>query len=42
MKLGKLKEAEDSLNQANILDNLNPDIWAEMAILCLLKDNRMF
>ena len=35
LRLGELPAAEDAITQANILDNLNPNIWALSAILCL-------
>lgn len=35
VRLGELAAAEDAIAQANILDNLNPDIWALNTILCL-------
>ena len=35
IRLGELAAAEDAVAQANILDNLNPQIWALNAILCL-------
>ena len=35
IRLGELEAAEDAIAQANILDNLNPDIWALNTILCL-------
>jgi len=35
VRLGELAAAEDAIAQANILDNLNPQIWALNAILCL-------
>jgi len=35
LRLGELPAAEDAIAQANILDNLNPLIWALNAILCL-------
>ena len=30
-----MKEAEDAISQANILDNTNPKVWGLMTILCL-------
>jgi hypothetical protein len=30
-----LKEAEDAISNANILDNTNPKVWGLMTILCL-------
>ncbi len=35
IRLGELAAAEDAIAQANILDDLNPQIWALSAILCL-------
>lgn len=35
LRLGELNYAEDALSQANILDNLNPRVWAYMTVLCL-------
>lgn len=35
IRLGELEAAEDAITQANILDNLNPDIWGLNTILCL-------
>lgn len=36
-RLYETSEAEDALNQANILDNLNYRVWGMMAILALYK-----
>lgn len=33
--MGELNLAEDAFSQANILDNLNPNVWAYMCVLCL-------
>ena len=35
VRLGELAAAEDAIAQSNILDNLNPCIWALNGILCL-------
>jgi len=35
IRLGEFAAAEDAITQANILDNLNPDVWALNSILCL-------
>jgi len=35
LRLGQLKEAEDAISNANILDNTNPKVWGFMTILCL-------
>lgn len=35
IRLGELASAEDSISQANILDNTNPLSWALNTILCL-------
>ncbi len=35
LRLGEYQQAEDALSQANILDHLNPRVWALNSILCL-------
>ena len=34
-QLGELKQAEDALCEANILNNLDPVIWAYLTLVCL-------
>lgn len=36
-RLNELDSAEQALNEANILDNKNPDVWAYLALVCLKK-----
>lgn len=38
-RLGEISEAEDALAEANILNNLEADIWAYLCLVCL-KTNR--
>eukprot|EP00731_Ephydatia_muelleri_P033352 Em0028g27a len=33
--IGRLDEAEDALGEANILNNLDPVVWAYLALVCL-------
>ena len=40
IRLGELTAAEDAIAQANILDNLNPNVWALNTILCLNYGNQ--
>ena len=32
--MGEYHEAEDALNEANILNNLDPVVWAYLVLLC--------
>ena len=41
LKLEKFEEAEIALNQANILDNNNAEIWGNLTIMCLLFGKRL-
>lgn len=34
-QLGDLEEAEDALSEANILNNLDPEVWAYLTMVCL-------
>ena len=36
-RLGEMQQAEDALNQANILDHLNYRVWGMMAVLSLTE-----
>lgn len=36
-RLGEMQQAEDALNQANILDHLNYRVWGMMAVLALTE-----
>lgn len=38
-RLGELDEAEDALTEANILHNLDPEVWAYLSLVCL-RTNR--
>lgn len=33
--LGDLQQAEDALCEANILNNLDPEVWAYLTMVCL-------
>ena len=33
--LGDLEQAEDALAEANILNNLDPEVWAYLTMVCL-------
>lgn len=33
--LGNLEQAEDALAEANILNNLDPEVWAYLTMVCL-------
>ena len=35
MKLGNMQEAEEALAEANIVDNKNPLVWGNLALVCL-------
>ena len=32
--MGEYREAEDALSEANILNNLDPVVWAYLVLLC--------
>lgn len=34
-QLGDLEQAEDALSEANILNNLDPEVWAYLTMVCL-------
>jgi len=34
-QLGELCDAEDALTEANVLNNLEPEVWAYLCLLCL-------
>ena len=36
----EMEAAEDALTQSNVLDNLNPDTWGYLTMLCLLNGQR--
>jgi len=35
LRLDRLQDAEDALQEANLIDNRNPNIWAYLCVLCL-------
>lgn len=35
LRLDKMIDAEDALQEANLIDNRNPDVWAYLCVLCL-------
>lgn len=35
LKLDRLSDAEDALQEANLLENRNPEIWAYLSLFCL-------
>jgi tetratricopeptide (TPR) repeat protein len=35
LRMDRLEDAEDALQEANLLDNRNPEVWAYLSILCL-------
>jgi len=35
VQLGELCDAEDALTEANVLNNLEPEVWAYLCLLCL-------
>ena len=35
LRLDRLQDAEDALEEANLIDNRNADVWAYMTLLCL-------
>jgi len=34
-QLGDLCDAEDALTEANVLNNVEPEVWAYLCLLCL-------
>ncbi|KAI8618763.1 hypothetical protein BC830DRAFT_1107404 [Chytriomyces sp. MP71] len=38
--LGQYDEAEDSLSEANVLNNRDSEVWAYLALLCLTQDRQ--
>ncbi|KAJ3279301.1 Cilia- and flagella-associated protein 70, partial [Blyttiomyces sp. JEL0837] len=38
--LGNLDEAEDALSEANVLNNRDSEVWAYLALLCLMQDRQ--
>ncbi|KAJ3006241.1 UNVERIFIED_CONTAM: Cilia- and flagella-associated protein 70 [Siphonaria sp. JEL0065] len=38
--LGQYEEAEDSLSEANVLNNRDSEVWAYLALLCLILDRQ--
>ncbi|KAJ1566520.1 Cilia- and flagella-associated protein 70, partial [Cladochytrium tenue] len=40
MVLGSYAEAEDAFAEANVLNNRDSDVWAHLALLCLLQERR--
>ena len=34
-RLGELKEAEQALSEANILNNTDPEVWGYLSMVCL-------
>ena len=41
-QLGQLDEAEDALCEANILNNLDPIVWAYISLLCKAVSKLLF
>ncbi|CAE7804940.1 Cfap70, partial [Symbiodinium microadriaticum] len=42
LRVDRMVDAEDALQEANLIDNRNPEVWAYLAILCLhTGDHRM-
>ena len=42
LRLDRMIDAEDALQEANLIDNRNPEVWAYLTILCLhTGDHRM-
>lgn len=35
LRLDKMIDAEDALQEANLIDNRNPEVWAYLSVLCL-------
>ena len=35
LRLDRLQDAEDALQEANLIDNRNPNVWAYLCVLCL-------
>jgi Flp pilus assembly protein TadD len=33
--LGEFSEAEDALCEANMLNNMDPEVWAYLSLVCL-------
>jgi tetratricopeptide (TPR) repeat protein len=40
MRLGEYESAEESLNEANLLDIENPQVWGYLTILCILMERK--
>ncbi|KAI9339399.1 hypothetical protein BDR26DRAFT_837865 [Obelidium mucronatum] len=38
--LGQYEEAEDSLSEANVLNNRDSEVWAYLSLLCLILDRQ--
>lgn len=41
LQLGDLADAEDALTEANILDNMDPEVWAYLCLVCLQTGRRL-
>lgn len=40
LKLNEVEDAEDALQEANVLDNRNPEVWGYLALLFLLNGDQ--
>lgn len=40
-RLGDFADAEDALTEANILDNMDPEVWAYLCLVCLQTGRRL-